>query len=163
ISRYRPIITGGPNFAYDLCVSKLRPEDAEGLDLSSWNIAVNGAEPVRSETLERFNATFAPHGWDPSAWMPSYGLAEAPLGGTGITKGYWNRPVETEEVFAARLTDSGEGPYMRTGDYGFVHDGILYLTGRLKETMIFWGRNVYPQDVEATVAGCHESLRVNGG
>jgi acyl-CoA synthetase (AMP-forming)/AMP-acid ligase II len=235
ISHYRPIITGGPNFAYDLCVSKLRPEDAEGLDLSSCKIAVNGAEPVRSETLERFNATFAPYGWDPAAWMPSYGLAEATLGvtgyedgtrcpmvdvavgdlernrvrvvtgdgekkrrlvgcghilsglqmrivdpstrrevgpdgvgevwvrGTGITKGYWNRPVETEEVFGARLADTGEGPYMRTGDYGFVHDGILYLTGRLKETMIFWGRNVYPQDVEATVAGSHESLRVNGG
>src|SRR5262245_14154048 len=80
ISRYRPIITGGPNFAYDLCVSKLRPEDAEGLDLSSCKIAVNGAEPVRAETLERFNATFAPYGWGPAAWMPSYGLAEATLG-----------------------------------------------------------------------------------
>ncbi|MFO0876006.1 MAG: AMP-binding protein [Gemmataceae bacterium] len=235
ISRYKPIITGGPNFAYDLCVSKFRPEDAEGLDLSSLQIAMNGAEPVRPETLARFNQTFAPYGWNSKAWMPSYGLAEATLGvtsfehgarapvvhvsptdleqnkvrlvdaeqekaralvgcghaltdtelrivdpntrrevaadevgevwvrGLGVTPGYYNRPADNEILFNAHIVDSGEGPFMRTGDYGFLHDGILYLTGRLKETMIFWGRNVYPQDIEQTVASCNPSLRLHGG
>src|SRR5262249_10560599 len=179
-------------------------------------------------------ATFAPYGFDPACWLPSYGLAEATLGVTGwqdtprspridfslaelerhraraasagerarrlvgcghplsrtqvrivdppsrkpledgavgevwvrspgVALGYWNRPAETEATFNAHLAEGEIGPFMRTGDLGFFHDKILYLTGRLKETMIFWGRNVYPQDVESTVAGCHESLRRNGG
>ena len=89
ISNYRAIATGGPNFAYDLCVAKFRPEDALGLDLSCLRIALNGAEPVRGETLDRFTATFAPYGFDPSGWLPSYGLAEATLGVTNLTKDFY--------------------------------------------------------------------------
>src|SRR5262249_53321100 len=63
MSRYRAIATGGPNFAYDLCVSKFRPQDAVGLDLSCWRVALSGAETVRSETLDRFTDAFAPYGF----------------------------------------------------------------------------------------------------
>ena len=83
--------------------------------------------------------------------------------GLGVTLGYWNRPEETAATFDARIEGDDGEPFMRTGDFGFLHEGNLYLTGRLKETMIFWGRNVYPQDLEHTVAGCHESLKLNGG
>jgi acyl-CoA synthetase (AMP-forming)/AMP-acid ligase II len=79
ISRYRIEVAGCPNFGYDLCVDRLRPETAEGLDLSSWRVAFNGAEPVRRETLERFAAAFAPYGFRREAFYPCYGMAEATL------------------------------------------------------------------------------------
>ena len=235
VSKYRPVATAAPNFAYDLCVSKFRAEEVAGMDLSCLQIALNGAEPVRAETLDRFDETFGPYGFDPLAWLPSYGLAESTLGvstyeervpcprfdfaieglernqvrvvqggtesarnlvssgkpitgtevrivdpatcrevaadrigevwirGKGVTLGYWNRPEETAATFGARLEGDAGAPFMRSGDFGFLHEGNLYLTGRLKETMIFWGRNVYPQDLERTVAACHESLKLNGG
>jgi len=80
IDRFRGTISAGPNFAYEIVASKLRDEDLEGLDLSSWRLAFNGAEPVRAATLERFAARFAPYGFDPRAMTPVYGLAEATLG-----------------------------------------------------------------------------------
>ncbi len=83
ISKYRATISGGPNFAYELCLNKIKPEQREGLDLSSWQVAFNGAEPLRGETLERFAATFAPCGFRTQAWYPCYGLAEATLFVTG--------------------------------------------------------------------------------
>jgi amino acid adenylation domain-containing protein len=83
ISRYGVTTSGGPNFAYDLCVRKIGEEDRQGLDLSSWQVAFNGAEPVRADTLERFAAAFAPHGFDRRAFFPCYGLAEATLFVTG--------------------------------------------------------------------------------
>ena len=61
ITRYRATISGGPNFAYALCAEKISPEECEGLDLSSWDVAFNGSEPVRPETLERFTERFAPY------------------------------------------------------------------------------------------------------
>ncbi len=79
ISRYRIDVAGCPNFGYDLCVDRLRPEAMEGLDLSSWRVAFNGAEPVRRETLERFAAAFAPYGFRREAFYPCYGMAEATL------------------------------------------------------------------------------------
>jgi acyl-CoA synthetase (AMP-forming)/AMP-acid ligase II len=79
IHDYRAEVAGGPNFAYDLCVDRYRPEAAEGLDLSCWKVAVNGAEPVRAETIERFVATFARHGFAAATVNPSYGMAEATL------------------------------------------------------------------------------------
>lgn len=234
ISRYRAPITGGPNFAFDLCVNKFDPAEAEGLDLSCLRVILTGAEPVRADTLDRFTATFAPYGLPPDVWHPGFGLAEATLGVTGVTRGeqlarvdvslrelelnravpvkeagepyrrlvgcgpamgdcevaivdpsrrvvlpdehvgevwvqgpnvalgYWNKPQETETLFRARLVD-GRGPFLRTGDLGFFHDGQLYLTGRCKEVMVFWGRNVYPQDVELTTWACHTCLKQNGG
>ena len=79
ISRYRATTSGGPNFAYDLCVRKIRPEDREGLDLSSWRVAFNGAEPVRSGTMDRFAEEFKEYGFRRKAFRPCYGLAEATL------------------------------------------------------------------------------------
>ena len=72
-------ISGGPNFAYELCARKITPEQCENLDLSGWYVAYNGAEPVRADTLKRFAATFAPCGFRPSFLYPCYGLAEATL------------------------------------------------------------------------------------
>ena len=87
ISRYRATGSGGPNFAYELCVRKVGPEEREGLDLSSWEVAYNGAEPVRAETMERFAESFAPHGFRREAFYPCYGLAEATLFVTGGERG----------------------------------------------------------------------------
>jgi acyl-CoA synthetase (AMP-forming)/AMP-acid ligase II/acyl carrier protein len=235
ISRYRATTSGGPNFAYDLCVSKIGPEEREGLDLSSWECAFNGAEPIRPDTLDRFATAFAPHGFRRNAFLPCYGLAEATLlvagggkaappvvrafpsaaltrhrvatprpagedthrlvgchvvrsdqelaivrpesgspcapdevgeiwvGGPSVARGYWNRPEETARVFQARLADRDAGPFLRTGDLGFVQDGELFVTGRLKDLIILRGRNYYPQDLEQTVEGCHASLRPGCG
>ena len=70
IHRYRAEVGCGPNFGYDLCVSRYRAEQMEGIDLSSWKVALNGAEPVRADTIRRFSETFAPHGFDPNATFP---------------------------------------------------------------------------------------------
>ena len=228
-------ISGGPNFAYDLCVRKIAPEQKAGLDLSSWTVAFNGAEPVRAETLDRFAEAFAPCGFRREAFLPCYGLAEAtlmvaggpplmarrivsvsgagiernevrpaapdeanaraltecgPVGdgqtvviadpetrlrcaaarigeiwvaGPTVAQGYWNRPEATEETFRARLADSGVGPFLRTGDLGFLQEGRLYVTGRLKDLIIIRGRNVYPQDIEWTTHQAHPALRTEGG
>lgn len=79
ISHHRATHCGGPNFAYDLCASRITPEQRAQLDLSSWRIAFNGAEPVRRATLERFAETFAPAGFRRDAFCAAYGLAEATL------------------------------------------------------------------------------------
>ena len=79
ISKYKATFSGGPNFAYDLCVRKTRQEQREGLDLSCWDVAFNGSEPVRAETLRQFAETFSPHGLRPEALYPCYGLAESTL------------------------------------------------------------------------------------
>ncbi|MDM9382032.1 amino acid adenylation domain-containing protein [Chlorogloeopsis sp. ULAP01] len=79
ITRYKATTSGGPNFAYDLCIRKITPEERQTLDLSSWNVAFNGAEPIRRETLEQFASTFADCGFHYEAFYPCYGLAEATL------------------------------------------------------------------------------------
>lgn len=235
LSRYGGSTTGGPNFAYDLCVRKVTPEERQTLDLSHWNMALNGAEPVRAETLDRFVETFAPCGFRRAAWYPSYGLADATAtvsGGTGFTpplvlpvqrraleartvrpampedagarvvvgcgqslpgqtvrivdperctlclpdqvgeiwvagpgigQGYWNRPTETAQVFQGYLADTGEGPFLRTGDMGFVYNGEVIITGRLKDLIIIQGRNHAPEDIEVTVEQSHPSLRAGCG
>lgn len=84
ISRYRAQLSGGPNFSYALCVKKLKPEHLEGMDLSSWRVAFNGAEPVRADTLELFAKTFAPVGFRRASFYPCYGLAESTLFVTGV-------------------------------------------------------------------------------
>ncbi len=231
ISRTRGSTSGGPPFAYDLCVRKITSEQRASLDLSSWDVAFIGAEPVRYETLERFAATFAPCGFRREAFYPCYGLAEATLiasgglktappvvftiqnaalehnrvaaapeekgggqtlvgcgqslrdqeivivhpekltrcqpnevgeiwlAGTSVARGYWNRSEETEGIFQARLAETGEGPFLRTGDLGFLKDGELFVTGRLKDLIIVAGHNHYPQDIELTVEGSHPSVR----
>jgi acyl-CoA synthetase (AMP-forming)/AMP-acid ligase II len=79
IHHYRAEVACGPNFGFDLCVSRYRADQMEGIDLSSWKVALNGAEPVHAETIRRFSETFAGHGFDPAAAFPAYGMAEATL------------------------------------------------------------------------------------
>ena len=79
IHDYRAEVAGGPNFAFDLCVRRHRTEEIEGIDLSCWKVAFNGAEPVRAATIDRFASTFAPYGFDAKSIQPSYGMAEATL------------------------------------------------------------------------------------
>jgi len=79
IHDYRAEVAGGPNFAFDLCVDRQRPEQLAGIDLSCWKLAFVGAEPVRAATIERFTASFRPYGFDPQAMWPGYGMAEATL------------------------------------------------------------------------------------
>ncbi|MBI4608699.1 MAG: AMP-binding protein [Candidatus Rokubacteria bacterium] len=74
---YRGTLSVAPNFAYELCVRKVTDDELQGLDLSSWRLAFNGAEPVSPDTLERFTRRFAPYGFRPAAMCPVYGLAEA--------------------------------------------------------------------------------------
>jgi acyl-CoA synthetase (AMP-forming)/AMP-acid ligase II len=105
ISKYRATTSGGPSFAYDLCVERVGEEERAGLDLSSWTVAFNGAEPVRAEVLDRFTAAFSPHGFRRAAFYPCYGLAEATLFVSG------GRPGEGPAVrgFASAALEAGRG------------------------------------------------------
>ena len=235
ISRYQATTSGGPNFAYDLCVRKISDEERDQLDLSSWTVAFNGAEPIRADTLQRFSSVFASCGFRAESFYPCYGLAEATLmvsgdrklvapltrkisskgleqnrivdhaepdedqrilvscgrtrldqiltvvnpdtldqcavgevgeicvSGSSVARGYFNRPVETAEVFGLRLPELSDRPFLRTGDLGFIQDGELFITGRLKDLIIVRGRNHYPQDLELTVEQCDDALRPGCG
>ena len=90
-------------------------------------------------------------------------IGEIWVRGESIAQGYWNRPEATDETFCALLADTGEGPFLRTGDLGFVKDGELYVAGRLKDLVIIRGRNFYPHDIEWTVGKCHQALREGAG
>ncbi|WP_236794635.1 fatty acyl-AMP ligase [Amycolatopsis sp. GM8] len=105
ISRYRAHTSGGPNFAFDACVAHAARGKLPELDLSSWRIAFNGAEPIRPETLRSFTETFAPHGFRADAMYPCYGLAEATLIVTGSRKGRGPRTlgVDPEALGEKRL------------------------------------------------------------
>lgn len=230
ISRYRATTSGGPNFAYGLCLRKITAEQKRDLDLSTWTVAFNGSEPVRATTIERFSAAFAECGFRREAFFPCYGLAEAtlfvtgpaagsplkfrpaitpaedsvesvaalaaeqskPLVGCGqawsdhevkivdpvsgqacaeghigeiwvagpsVARGYWNQPEESAHVFQARLADSDGPAFLRTGDLGFLHQGELFVTGRIKDLIIIRGRNYYPQDLEQALDEHVEALR----
>ena len=233
-SRYQATITIAPNFAYDLCVRNISPADRKNLDLSSLKVAINGAEPVKKETLDTFAKTFKTCGFKTQALTPGYGLAEATLvvaagsekreyiskridadaltatqtiknsrtvshakfivgsgqsapdqtimivdsktktkqakngigeiwlRGNSVAKGYWQRRHETEHIFGACLSDTGEGPFLRTGDLGFLDKHELYITGRLKDLIIIRGMNYYPQDIEESAVQSHTSLIPNG-
>ena len=82
VSKYRGTIAAAPNFAYELCVRKIPDKALEGVDLSSWRAALNGAEPVNPETLQRFTKRFEKYGFRNETMLPVYGLAEASLGVT---------------------------------------------------------------------------------
>jgi len=94
ISRHRATTSGGPNFAYDLCVQKVAASELEGLDLSCWEVAFNGAEPVRAQTIRSFSEWLAPAGFRPNVFFPCYGLAEATLMVTASRKD--EQPVVTD-------------------------------------------------------------------
>ncbi|NEQ43486.1 MAG: fatty acyl-AMP ligase [Leptolyngbya sp. SIOISBB] len=86
ISRYQATTSGGPNFAYDLLIKRADPKKLEGLDLSHWEVAFTGAEPIRAETLERFVETFSAYGFREEAFFPCYGMAESTLMISGVAK-----------------------------------------------------------------------------
>lgn len=230
ITKYGVTVSGGPNFAYQLCVDKIPDDELEGIDLSTWAIAFNGAEPIRSSTLDAFCERFEPYGFRRGALLPCYGMAETTLlvtGGPSETRpvmttfdgsgleekrvrpvepdheqarklvgcgavltdenvqivdpesrkilssdqigeiwvqspsvgvGYYQRKEATERIFNA-FTDEGDGPYLRTGDLGFLYDGQLYVSGRLKDMIIVRGVNRYPQDIEETVERASEVVQ----
>ena len=78
--------------------------------------------------------------------------------GPNVAKGYWDRPSLTDLTFNAFLADGSDGPFLRTGDLGFMQDGELYVAGRLKDLIILRGQNYHPEDIEASVEGCHDEL-----
>ena len=94
---------------------------------------------------------------------PDGHIGEIWIKGESVAKGYWNNSDETKRTFEAYLPDSGEGPFMRTGDLGFILNNNLYITGRLKDLIIICGHNHYPQDIEITVESVHEAIRPSGG
>ena len=100
VSQSGATISGGPNFAYDLCAEKVTAEQKATLDLSRWTLAFNGAEPVRADTIERFSNAFAECGFRREAFYPCYGLAEATL---IVTGGYKQNPPVIQSIDIASL------------------------------------------------------------
>lgn len=125
ISRYRATISFAPNFAYDLVVRKARPDQIAALDLSCWATAGNGAEPIRAETIEQFSATFAPCGFRPEAFCPSYGLAECTLL-VSSRHGLTSRTVDRAALERDRLVvvDAGTPGATRLVSTGPAADGL---------------------------------------
>ncbi len=223
ISRHRGTISFGPNFAYALCVKRIKEQELAGLDLSSWRVAGCGAEPIRAENLRAFADKFAPVGFDPKAFVCCYGMAESTLAisfsklGTGVNVDtvegdkLWSAhkavpapesseraapivqcgsafpdhdiqvfapddeegktPLGDREVGEIRLRGPsvmqgyyGEtelsqkafaGGWLRTGDLGYLANGMVHICGRSKEVIIVNGRNYYPQDLEWEAGGVH--------
>ncbi|MCF8175361.1 MAG: AMP-binding protein, partial [Burkholderiaceae bacterium] len=215
IHRHRGTVTAAPNFAFELCLRHLDPARLQGLDLSSWRYAANGAEPVAAETLERFATAFAPFGLRRAALAPVYGLAECAVGlavsppGRGpliervqrdalLAEGRavaaaaddahalhmvaCGRPLPGHEVrivdtaghglpprCVGRLEFRGpsatrgyyrneaasagliHGDWLDSGDLAYLADGDIFITGRLKDTIIRGGRNLYPYELEEAV------------
>ncbi|MEA2119040.1 condensation domain-containing protein [Halovibrio sp. HP20-50] len=241
ISRHRGTVSGGPDFAYRLCLERIRDEQIEALDLSSWRVAFSGAEPVRHDTLTGFIERFRPAGFAADTAAPCYGLAEATLlvscnprgtgvvgtvfsqqslaegkavsavegntlvgcgtpepghatdivdpeglhslpegdvgeiwvNGPSVAHGYWRNPEATANTFVTRdgvswqRTDDNDAQnhdarddrWLRTGDLGFLHEGQLYIAGRIKDLIILRGHNVYPQDIESAIEAEVEAVR----
>jgi len=216
IHQHRGTLSAAPNFAYELCASRIAEAALAGLDLRSWRLAYNGAEPVSPETLEKFAARFGRFGFDRAAMTPVYGLAECSVGlafppprrgpridevdrdalarqgiarppeqagrsalrlissglplpghqiriadpagrelperslghvefrGPSATAGYFRNPEATAGLF--------DGPWLKTGDIGYVAEGELYLTGRLKDIIIRAGQHFFPQELEEAIS-----------
>ncbi|MEU2252544.1 fatty acyl-AMP ligase [Nocardia xishanensis] len=117
VTRYRATITGGPNFAYELCCRRIPAADREGLDLSSLEVMFNGAEPIRAETLAKFAAEFAGHGFDSNAFYPCYGLAESTLMTTGPRRGTGavTLTVSRDELAEGRVTPGADQTLVGSG------------------------------------------------
>jgi acyl-CoA synthetase (AMP-forming)/AMP-acid ligase II len=234
ITEHRVTVAGSPNFGYDLCLRRVSDEQLATLDLSSWEQACNGAEPIRAETVHAFTERFAPAGFRPETFAPCYGMAETtllvsgtPLGqvpvyrtvdavaleqgrlrdaesdagtrtlvssgvihpadfsvkivdpdgrteqpegqvgeiwvkGASVSPGYWKRPEANAEIFDAGIASDADADtdpgWLRTGDFGVLDAGQLYVTGRLKELVLINGRNIYPHDVEREVRSLHPAF-----
>jgi amino acid adenylation domain-containing protein len=127
ISRYRATISGGPDFAYELCVRRTAPEERQRLDLTCWRSAFNGSEPVRAETLDRFSRAFEPHGFRREAFYPCYGLAEATL----IVAGGRARRPSRVEAFSHPRAESAAGAEERAA-MPLVSCGVALDEGSVK-------------------------------
>ncbi|MGB3405027.1 MAG: fatty acyl-AMP ligase [Microcoleaceae cyanobacterium] len=116
ISQYRIPVSGGPNFAYDLCVRRIPPEQRQELDLSCWELAFNGAEPIYHEVLERFIQAFKPCGFDRVAFYPCYGMAEATLLVTGGLKADHPhlKTLSADALEKGSAVDASDGEKSRT-------------------------------------------------
>ncbi|HEV8203158.1 MAG TPA: AMP-binding protein, partial [Pyrinomonadaceae bacterium] len=114
ISRYRATTSGGPNFAYELCVRKIDEEQKASLDLSTWSVAFNGAEPIRPESIEHFTREFGACGFSAKSFRPCYGLAEATLIVSGQKK---PRAPLVKRVEAEALTYDRVVPASHTSDH----------------------------------------------
>lgn len=217
IHRHGGTLSGGPNFCYELCLRKVEDTQIEGLDLSTWRFAFNGAEPISPETMSAFSRRFARFGFKPEAMTPVYGLAEATLGvsfsppgrgpkldrverdrfmssgraipapddrpdaltfvscgrplpghevrvvdaigseqpereeghiefrGPSATSGYYRNPEATRDLL--------RGEWVNTGDCGYIAEGEVYITGRVKDVIIRAGRSIYPYELEEAVGG----------
>jgi acyl-CoA synthetase (AMP-forming)/AMP-acid ligase II len=235
IQKYGATHSQAPNFAYELCIKRIKPAKREGLDLSGWLSAGNAAEPINPRVMREFAEAFADCGFKWESFSPAYGLAEAtllvsstPVGKApvilsleaselergqitlaepdttyvreavscgalvcettvaivnpdalircaadevgeiwvsdpGVAHGYWQRPDATRETFEAQIKGEGATRYLRTGDLGFIKDGELYITGRIKDLIIIRGTNHYPQDIEWSVQQTHAAMRPDYG
>lgn len=227
--KHTSVASAAPNFAYQLCVDKIDIDELCDVDLSPWVFALNGAEPIRGETVLAFQDKFKALGFSTSTLGPSYGMAECTLlastrqqnplasihvneqalqenritpeqngrlvmssgssckeqtlrivnpetndilpeqsvgeiwlKGPHIASGYWQQQSLSQETFAA-FTTCGQGPFLRTGDLGFVHNGELFVTGRAKDLLIIRGKNHYPQDIERTAWQASNDLEPEQG
>jgi 1-acyl-sn-glycerol-3-phosphate acyltransferase len=215
ISEQHGTISAAPNFAYELCARKVPDADIVGVDLSSWRLALNGAEPVSPATLDAFGKRYAPCGLSLAALTPVYGLAECSVGlafpplHRGPRIDFIDRPAlvnrqvaqpvskeaddaigvpscgrvlprhflrivdERDEPLAerrvGRLQFRGpsattgyyrnrqatqalrRGEWLDSGDYAYLFDGEIYLTGRVKDLIIRGGRKLYPYELEQAV------------
>lgn len=229
ISLLRADVSGGPNFAFEYCTRKVTELQKKSLDLSCWRVAINGAEPIHHETIERFYQAFKSCGFKKENFVPSYGLAEATLmvsakrvtgdlktlvlsrsdlslnkvtlanndsssvqlfslgksdlevkilnlhtkqlandneigeilvAGTSVTSGYWQNSKLNKKLFYTYQTKESEQlDFLRTGDLGFLHQGEIYVTGRIKQLIIIRGKNFYPHDIEHKVCLAHPLIK----
>ena len=230
ISDYGITHTGCPNFGYGICTRDILDEDLAKLNLSRWQVAINGGDSVQYETLTQFSKKFAVCGFRARCFNSTYGMSEvtgaiatgkfnvAPsvynldvdalrvnnavftrhdvphrkmvgngfllpgldavavdtekfillpeakvgeiwLRGESVVSEYWRRPEESVEIFGAKLKDSND-LYFRTGDLGFIYQGEICLTGRLKEVLVVYGKKYYPLDLEITVASALQGFPV---
>ncbi|UAA39457.1 non-ribosomal peptide synthase/polyketide synthase [Paraneptunicella aestuarii] len=232
ITEFKATICGAPNFAFDHCLERIKPHNLAGINLSTWRIAFNAAEPVDADTLMRFCDRYARVGFKESAIFPAYGMAEATVficggihtapytanpfdsgelqngmaqiqedsakqqilvghghvqaehqlkivspetlkelkdgevgeiwfAGPSLAQGYWNDEEKSQASFGFKL-ENDEHRYLRTGDLGFIHNGELYISGRIKDVLIIKGRNYYPQDFEKLAYNVFPGLSQNG-
>ena len=227
ITRLGATVSGGPDFAYRHAMRTVTAEQKRDLDLSTWEVAFCGAEPIKASTLDGFAEAFAGCGFRRESYLPCYGLAEATLivsgstrrrgpesialdpealsegtanprpdgkrvvncgpivaqtrvvvvddlkrvlpedrigeilvSGPSVCSGYHGTNDSAGTAFGVRLADeSGDEAYLRTGDLGFLRDGELFVTGRLKELIIIRGRKFHPHDIEEVVETIFAGIR----
>jgi len=213
IQKNKGTISGAPNFAFELCLKRIKDEELKGLDLSSLRLMFNGAEQVVPKTIREFSEKFSRYGFKPNSLLPVYGLAENSLGltipnlsygpkidsidrkkflneriaipsenekplefvscghpledfeikivdelgkelpprhagqiqfrGPSSSSGYYKNPEATKNLF--------DGEWLNSGDLGYIADGELFITGRIKDIIIHGGRNLFPEEIEQAI------------